>query len=74
MNPLDESTINFKERYSHLHPLILYRSIERANDLMELFDILENIPNFPIVWDENKRLWVKETDITAQKKLKNIRK
>lgn len=71
----EESLINFRKRYSHLHPLIFHRSLERASSLIDLFDILENIPSkFPIVWNEEKRSWVKETDITAQKQIKNIRK
>jgi hypothetical protein len=76
MSLFDETTIeNFRKKYSSLHPLILHRSAERASSLMELFDLLENIPsNFPIVWDEKKRSWVKQLDITAQKQLKNIRK
>lgn len=71
----EESLVNFRKRYSNLHPLIFHRSIERANSLMDLFDILENVPSkFPIAWDEEKRSWVKETDITAQKQIKSIRK
>lgn len=72
---LDESCLaNFQKRYSKLHPLIFHRSVERASSLMELFEILENIPSkFPIRWDEVTRSWVKETDITAQKQIKNIK-
>ncbi len=71
----EESLINFQKRYSNLHPLIFHRSVERSNSLMDLFDILENIPSkFPIVWSEEKRSWIKESDIIAQKQIKNIRK
>lgn len=64
---------NFKKRYENLHPLIFHRSVERASTLLELFDILEKIPSFPIRWDESTRSWVKEADITAQKQIKNIK-
>ena len=70
-----EITENFKKRYSHIHPLIFHRSLERSNSFVELFEILESVPSkFPISWDENKRSWVKNLDITSQKKLKSIRK
>lgn len=65
---------NFKKRYSHLHPLILHRSFERSNNFLELFEILESIPKFPISWDDDKKVWSTNTDITSQKKLKKIRK
>jgi hypothetical protein len=73
---VDEQQIdNFKKRYSHLHPLIFHRSVERANNLIELFEILEGVPSKPpIIWDETSRSWIKQTDIIAQKKLKNIKK
>ena len=75
MNLTDEDCIdNFKKRYSHLHPLIFHRSIERAKNLMDLFEILEGVPSkCPIVWDESNRSWVKEPDIISQKKLKDIK-
>lgn len=71
----EEIIDNFKKRYPNLHPLVFHRSVERANSLIELFDVLENIPSkFPIVWDEEKRSWIKETDVMLQKQIKNIRK
>lgn len=52
--------LSLKNRYSHLHPLVLSRSIERAIDESELFDILDTYPHTsPVSWDSNKRRWVK---------------
>ncbi len=48
-----------RRRYSHLHPLIFQRTIERATSAGEVFDILEGIPNtFPLVWNDNDRKWI----------------
>ena len=48
-----------RRRYSSMHPLIFQRSIERATDGGDAFDILEGIPTiFPIVWNDQKRQWV----------------
>jgi hypothetical protein len=70
----EDAIENFRKRYYNLHPLIFHRSVERAGSLVELFEILETIPSkYPIAWNDNIRSWVKETDITAQKKIKNIR-
>lgn len=60
---------NLKQRYSNVHPLIFNRSVERAKDGGELFDILDSIPKtLPIMWDENIRRWVIVTDITQSDK------
>lgn len=53
-----------KERFAHLHPLLFERSLERARTDGELFDILEDIPaDYPLVWDEELRRWVKPKDV-----------
>lgn len=71
----EDSASNFKKRYAHLHPLLVHRSIERAKNLVDLFEILEQVPKkYPVVWNEETRSWVKETDVMAKKQLKNIRK
>lgn len=74
MIPCDEKlSESLKKRYSHLHPLVLQRSIERAENLSELFDILESVPKKPpFSWDEGSRAWIKETDIAAKKQLKKM--
>lgn len=57
-----------KERYSSLHPLIVHRTIERAKNLGELFDILEEVPDdFPLIWKEESRRWVVVNDLTLAK-------
>jgi hypothetical protein len=62
-----------KSRYPQVHPLMFQRSVERAKNLADLFEILEGIPvRFPVVWDDSKRMWVKETDLSSQKNLKEL--
>jgi hypothetical protein len=53
-----------KSRYPDLHPLIFHRSLEKAKTDGELFDLLEGMPKeFPIVWDEDRRSWVKTDNL-----------
>lgn len=41
-----------------VHPLLFFRSAERARSPGELFDILSAIPaEMPLVWDEGARRW-----------------
>jgi hypothetical protein len=55
---------SLKERYHALHPLIFHRSVERAKNDVELFDILDSVPSFfPIVWCDSERKWITEQDI-----------
>ncbi|NBT59122.1 hypothetical protein EBT16_10100, partial [bacterium] len=60
----DELSLSLKKRYSHVHQLVLLRSAERASDLSDLFDIMESIPKPPFSWDEEKRRWVKDSDVS----------
>jgi len=73
---LEDSCVDaFRKRYQHLNALVFYRSLEKARDQMDLFEILESVPDsLPFSWDENEHAWIKDDDIMAQKKLKNIRK
>ena len=53
-----------KERYGHLHPLIFRRSMERADDDAQLFEILDSFPkDYPLVWDEELHCWETTDDI-----------
>jgi hypothetical protein len=52
-----------RRRYPDLHPLLFQRTVERANSAGEVFDLLESLPNFPLVWDYDKREWVTATDL-----------
>lgn len=63
----------FRDKYSHIHPLLLQRSIERAKDSTDLFEILESIPKKPpFSWSEESRSWVKDMDVSAKKHLKKM--
>jgi len=68
---IEESVIvKMKERYAEIPPLIFHRSLERANDSGDLFDILESFPKdgFPVVWNEKTRRWATSPDISQQGK------
>lgn len=55
---------NLRKRYAHLHPLIFHRSVERARNDVELFDILDSCPtDFPIIWDIDERRWKTTNDL-----------
>jgi uncharacterized protein YecE (DUF72 family) len=60
MNEVQEG---LKKRYPHIHPLLFQRSVEKAENDVELFDILESFPDYPVVWDEETRRWVKTEDL-----------
>lgn len=68
----DEFSASLKKRYSHVHPLVVLRSVERASGLSDLFDIIESIPKPPFSWDDEKRRWVRDADVSAKKKLKRM--
>ncbi|NBT57311.1 hypothetical protein EBT16_00850 [bacterium] len=75
VSPEDPCIEVLKKRYQNLNALVFYRSLEKARDQMDFFEILESVPDrLPFSWDENEHAWVKDNDIIAQKKLKNIRK
>lgn len=51
--------LSLKKRYANHPPLLISRSIEKAKDESELFDILDTIPSsLPVTWDNKKRRWV----------------
>jgi hypothetical protein len=53
-----------KVRYSHLHPLLFHRSVERAKSNGDLFDILDTAPKtFPIKWCDRESRWVEVDDL-----------
>lgn len=67
---MDDVQKALKERYSHLHPLMFERSLEKAKSNGELFDFLDGMPKeYPIIWDDEKRTWIK-TDNLLQAILK----
>jgi len=72
--PLDEDAIkSFKKEYDFLHPLIFHRSLEKADNSNELFEILESIPkSYPFFWDDSKKKWIRSSDFLFIKKAKSI--
>ena len=66
-NITDEVVLKLRQRYSALHPLLFLRSVEKAKSMSELFDILDTVPDCPVVWDEEKRRWVNATDLLLSK-------
>jgi hypothetical protein len=68
MELIDSEFIDsLKLRYPNLNPLVFQRSVEKAKNKVELFEILEDIPDMPFVWSQTKRKWVKEKDLFRSK-------
>jgi hypothetical protein len=63
---MDKTQQALQERYKETHPLLFQRSLEKSTSNGNLFDILEGIPEFPVIWDENTRSWV-TTDLVQSK-------
>ena len=61
---MDDMIKNLRVRYDDLNPLMFARSVERSTSAVELFDILEEIPErYALIWDEKTRRWVVTEDI-----------
>ncbi len=62
---IDIEIVNgLQQRYSHINPLIFQRSVERARNPGDLFDILESLPtNFPIMWSDEQHRWIHTEDL-----------
>lgn len=72
---LDDNLIkSFKKRYEFLHPLVFHRSLEKAENALDLFEILESLPKYPFFWDDSKRRWTKTLDYCDFDKAKIIAK
>lgn len=70
----DDFILMLEKRYASIHLLVIKRSLDRAHDIHELFEILESVPKKPpFSWDENSRRWKKNMDILAKKKKKKMR-
>ncbi len=64
---------SLRHRYSEIHPLIFHRSCEKARTAGELFDILDTFKDdYPQVWDEDVRRWVKADDLFQSHKYEPI--
>jgi len=69
----DETTEKILENNKHIPVLLLHRSVEYAESNMELFDILFYLNkllkknNFPIIWDDSTRRWIKAKDLIQYK-------
>ncbi len=52
-----------RQRYK-VHDVVFHRSLVRAKNEVELFDILDTMPtDFPILWDKDQRRWTRATDL-----------
>ena len=66
----DEATQKLKDRYPHIHPLIFHRTVEKARNSVELFDILEGFTNqYPLIWDNDLYNWVITDDPLQKRRL-----
>ena len=62
---------HLKQRYNNIHPLIFQRSLDRAIDDADLFDILDSFPNkYPVVWNNNERRWTLTDDLFLKSSFK----
>jgi hypothetical protein len=58
----EELKDSLDKRYA-LHPLIFSRSVGRAKNNADLFDILDSFPQkFPVVWSEEEFKWITTSD------------
>lgn len=61
---LDPLIVNkLLDRYPELHPLLFHRSVERARSNGDLFDILDTLPKYPMIWCEDTYRWVTAKDL-----------
>ncbi len=65
----NDLVLKLKERYN-IHPLIFFRSLEKARNSSHLFDILEGVPEFPFLWVDN--CWKNTTDLSQVSKFELI--
>lgn len=72
--PTYEEVVNkLRMRYSNVHPLIFYRTVERAKGAGEIFDILESLPKeLPVIWDAVTRRWISTDDITQSSEVQAV--
>lgn len=64
MSDLSDVQNALRERYGHIHPLLFFRSLERAETDGELFDLLHDMPNeFPLIWNEQDKKWNVTNDL-----------
>lgn len=59
----DEIIENLKKKFSEINPLLFHRSVEYASSPGELFDILDLMPEPPLIWDEISKRWIKTEDL-----------
>ena len=58
-----------KEKFSHIHPLMFQRCVERTKTAGELFDMLDLMPkDYPIAWNQTRKEWVQVDLLTAESK------
>lgn len=71
---LDQNVVKkLKEKYSHLHPLLFHRSMEKAKSNGDLFDILDTVPDqYPVVWNDRDNRWMTFTDLFLKKELDEL--
>ena len=55
----NEAIQELKKRYKKLHPVCFIYSLERAQSLTHLADILDTFPGLPAKWDFKSNCWIK---------------
>jgi hypothetical protein len=61
---MDDVQKAMRQRFSHIHPLMFARSIEKTKSNGELFDVVSTVPTeYPVIWDEEAHCWKHTTDL-----------
>lgn len=47
-----------RKHFHNVHPMLFLRSLEKAESVGDLFDILDTIPEYPLAWDNEVHRWV----------------
>lgn len=63
VNITKEALGALQNKYLHIHPVLFLRSVERAQNEIELDLILDSMPNLPVIWNETDRRWTR-TDLS----------
>jgi len=60
--------VKLRKLYADVAPYLFARSVGRARDLVEFFEIIDTMPpKLPVVWDPGARRWKPVSDLMSQR-------